>query len=77
MKTKKHMIEVEIPTGYYCTSCVFFSRDGLFCECPGIEALLETGLVGMENDNCNYQPERSGECIEKFGLEDDNETIKA
>ena len=59
MKTKKHMVEVEIPTGKFCDGCEFLISGmnvcGFFDHCIG---------------DCGGNPNRNYECIEKFGIEE-------
>ena len=67
MKTKKHMIEVEIPTGKYCGDCEFLVLgDGSYCR------LFDDGIEWNYSSDGRYKP-RCDDCIEKFGLEDDND----
>jgi len=62
MKTKKHFIEVEIPTGKYCDGCQFYrpTDDGYFASCDFWGYFMNCMKIG---GNLRHE-----ECIGKFGM---------
>jgi len=67
MKTKKHMIflEIEIPTGFYCESCRF---NGVTDAGSGLCYLFDE-LIIENSTTCGDC--RIAECMEMFGEEDE------